>query len=118
MSLQNEIYEAFLKAIPEEPISINPEFNIEALEQLIEDLKTARDKEYIFVATSEEMSEKLKGLFPFADVRLMPKEFVAAKDVVTGEQIYIVPAEPKPIKIVFEPSEHKGPGDDWENWGY
>lgn len=111
---KEEVYEAFLHGTVQNPLPPNPSFSVEAFEELVEYLKNIKKKEYMYITSSDEVAEELKSLLPFADIRLIPKA-ATFKDKDTDEVVYVIPAEPKPVKVVFE---HKTPGEDWENWGY
>lgn len=107
--ITDQLKDAIDKSIMAQPAPEPPAFTKEAFDELIEKMKVPK---YIVCAPSDEVAEGLKELLPYADIRKLPELFIGRET--SDEVVYIIPAEPKPVKIVFE----RNIGDDWENWGY
>lgn len=99
----DHIIEQLNKATEPAPVE-SPAFTKEGLDGLIERVRTINHS-YTFCTTSDEVAEELRGIYPFADVHVILKDFtVTMKDRTSGEQVYIIPTEPKPVKVVFDSS--------------
>ena len=71
------------------------------VEELIKLVNASSGKDDYCIICHKDQEEQVKELFPSKEIHVLPEE-ISRKEININNQIFIIPADIKPVKVVYE----------------
>lgn len=76
------------------------DFNKEEFDKIIDKLCEIGNPNYIFLASCEEMAEKMREFDPSQEIYVVPQSIKTNNN--NNDAIWVVPTDNKPVRFIFE----------------